>query len=79
MLKNIDRAYEIKYESVSKAEAINLFKTNEFKKDLINESNASQINLIKLGNDFVDLCEALDYKKMSIIKAIALTNVAGAY
>jgi threonyl-tRNA synthetase len=79
MLKNIDRAYEIKYELVSKTEAISLFKINEFKKELIKESNGNEIGLIKLGNDFIDLCEKLDYKKMSVIKAIALTNVAGAY
>jgi threonyl-tRNA synthetase len=79
MLKNIDRAYEIKYESISKPDAVNLFKANEFKKELIKESDNSQINLIKLGNDFVDLCEKLEYKKMSFIKAISLINVAGAY
>jgi threonyl-tRNA synthetase len=79
MTKNIDRAYEIKYESISKAEALKIFKNDSFRKELINDSKETTFCIARFGNDFVDMCPKLAFNKLSVIKAISLINVAGEY
>jgi threonyl-tRNA synthetase len=79
MKKNIDRAYEIKYEKLSKSEALNLFKNNKYKLELIESCEQNEIEIIKFGNDYIDLCEQLSITKLSVIKIIDLLNVSGVY
>jgi threonyl-tRNA synthetase len=79
MTKNIDRAYEIKYESISKAEALKLFKTNPFRNEIISDSKETSFCIARFGNDFLDMCPKLVFNKLSVIKAISLMNVAGEY
>jgi threonyl-tRNA synthetase len=79
MKKNIDRNYEIKYVTVSKPEALEIFKTNKFKTELINDSSASQVNLVYFGSDYVDICEQLSIAKLSAIKSFELLTVGGVY
>jgi threonyl-tRNA synthetase len=79
MRKNIDRAYEIKYEHVTKVEAEKLFANQPFKLELIGHHGKDQISIIRFGKDYVDLCEPLEINKLSDLKAIELLNVAGMY
>ena len=65
---------------VSKAEALQLFtdKGDEYKCELIQELQDGTITLYTNG-DFTDLCRGPHIPDTSIIKAIKLTSVAGAY
>jgi threonyl-tRNA synthetase len=67
-------------QEVSKQEAIDLFtkKGDEYKLELIEELEEGKISLYKTGN-FVDLCRGPHIPDTSIIKAVKLLNVAGAY
>ncbi|MDE6476697.1 MAG: hypothetical protein K2L48_00610 [Mycoplasmoidaceae bacterium] len=79
MQKNIDRAYEIKYELMSKNELLKVFANDKYKCELVNDSKDDSISVCKFGNDFIDLCENLGIEKLSNIKAIDLVNVSGYY
>lgn len=65
---------------VSKADAIAYFKEkdDEYKLELIDELEDGQITFYKQGN-FVDLCRGPHIPHTGLIKAIKLTNIAGAY
>ncbi|HUH19001.1 threonine--tRNA ligase [Albibacterium sp.] len=67
-------------ESVSKAEAETYFtnKGDEYKLDLIKDLEDGTITFYKQGN-FTDLCRGPHIPNTGFIKAIKLTNVAGAY
>jgi threonyl-tRNA synthetase len=78
MKKNIDRAYKISYEKISNGQALDIFKDDQFKLELINDRKG-KIDVVKFGEDFVDLCEQLSINKLSSIKKIELVNVAGVY
>ncbi|MDE7433964.1 MAG: hypothetical protein K2M43_02435 [Mycoplasmoidaceae bacterium] len=79
MEKNIDRAYELKFESMSKNDLLKYFEANPYKVQIINEMNQESIPVCKFGNDFIDICEDLKIQKLSVIKAIELLNVSGCY
>jgi threonyl-tRNA synthetase len=65
---------------VPKAEAIQYFseKGDEYKLDLLQGLNDGQITFYTQG-DFTDLCRGPHIPNTSLIKAIKLTSVAGAY
>ncbi len=65
---------------VSKAEALQYFKAkgDEYKLELIEELEDGEITFYQQGN-FVDLCRGPHITDTGKIKAIKLTNVAGAY
>lgn len=65
---------------VSKSEAINYFteKGDEYKLDLLKDLEDGTITFYTQGN-FTDLCRGPHIPNTSFIKAIKLTNVAGAY
>jgi len=65
---------------VSKAEALKYFteKGDEYKLELINDLQDGTITFYKQGN-FTDLCRGPHIPNTSFLKAIKLTNVAGAY
>jgi len=65
---------------VSKADALSYFKEkgDEYKIELIEELEDGQITFYKQGN-FTDLCKGPHLPKTSLIKAIKLTALAGAY
>lgn len=67
-------------ESVSKGEAEKYFtiKGDEYKLDLIKDLEDGTITFYKQGN-FTDLCRGPHIPNTGFIKAIKLTNVAGAY
>ena len=65
---------------VSKAEALKYFneKGDEYKVELINELEDGTITYYKCGN-FTDLCRGPHIPNTSVIKAVKLTSLAGAY
>lgn len=65
---------------VSKADAIKFFteKGDEYKLDLINELEDGTITFYQQGN-FTDLCRGPHIPNTSMIKAVKLMNIAGAY
>ncbi len=66
--------------AVSKAEALEYFteKGDEYKLDLIKDLEDGKITFYSQGN-FTDLCRGPHIPNTGFIKAIKLTNVAGAY
>jgi len=66
--------------SVSKADALAYFeeKGDEYKLDLIKDLEDGKITFYKQGN-FTDLCRGPHIPNTGFIKAVKLTNVAGAY
>src|SRR5450631_578192 len=66
--------------SVSKAEAIHFFqeKGDEYKLDLLQNLKDGEITFYTQG-DFTDLCRGPHIPDTSFIKALKLTNIAGAY
>ncbi|WDF69925.1 threonine--tRNA ligase [Sphingobacterium oryzagri] len=66
--------------SVSKADALAYFteKGDEYKLDLIKDLEDGKITFYTQGN-FTDLCRGPHIPNTGVIKAIKLTNVAGAY
>ena len=65
---------------VSKSDAVNYFsqKGDEYKLDLLNGLNDGEITFYTQGN-FTDLCRGPHIPNTGLIKAIKLTNIAGAY
>jgi threonyl-tRNA synthetase len=79
MKKNIDSNFLIKYVAVSQNEALNIFKNNKYKSELINDGKQNKVDLIYFGDQYVDLCEKNSIAKLSAIKAYELNNVGGVY
>ncbi len=67
---------------VSKKEALELFKDNEYKVELINElPDNEEISIYYLGDDFVDLCRGPHVENTKYLRSFAfkINKVAGAY
>lgn len=71
---------EFKRVDISKADALKYFteKGDEYKIELINDLTDGEITLYKSGT-FTDLCRGPHVPDTSIIKAVKLLNIAGAY
>jgi threonyl-tRNA synthetase len=67
-------------QEISKSEALSYFekKGDEYKVETIHELNEGEITFYKQGN-FVDLCRGPHIPATGLIKAVKLTNIAGAY
>jgi len=80
MLELAKRKEVFEREAVSKADALAYFeeKGDEYKLDLIKDLEDGKITFYTQG-DFTDLCRGPHIPNTSFIKAIKLTNVAGAY
>ena len=65
--------------NVSKAEALELFKDNEYKVELINELPEDEVISIYSQGDFVDLCHGPHIPSTGFIKHFKLETIAGAY
>ncbi|MDD7615759.1 MAG: threonine--tRNA ligase [bacterium] len=63
--------------NVSKEEALEIFKNDEYKKELINELEGN-ISIYKQG-EYVDLCRGPHVPSTGFIKYFHLDNIAGAY
>jgi threonyl-tRNA synthetase len=69
-----------KRKEISKADAVKYFteKGDEYKLDLLQNLNDGEITFYTQGN-FTDLCRGPHIPNTSFIKAMKLTNIAGAY
>jgi len=72
--------HDFKMRSVSKKDAINYYNniSNKYKIELINDLNDGEITFCDHSN-FTDLCKGGHIPNTGIIKAVKITNVAGAY
>lgn len=80
MIEMARKKSEFKREHVSKQEAIDFYKDkeNEYKIDLIEDLEDGNITFYTQG-EFTDLCRGPHIPDTGRIKAVKLTNVAGAY
>jgi len=72
--------HDFKMKSVSKKDAIKFYKklSNDYKIELIDELTDGEITFCNHSN-FTDLCKGGHIPNTGIIKAVKITNVAGAY
>ena len=70
--------HEFKMRAASKAEALELYKDNEYKTELIQNLEDGTITFCDHSN-FTDLCRGGHIPNTSIIKAVKILSVAGAY
>jgi len=80
-MTDISRArYDIVRSEISKQDALKLFaeKGEPYKQELISELEDGTITLYQQGN-FTDLCRGPHLPNTGYIKAVKLTNIAGAY
>ncbi len=70
--------HDFKMRSVTKAEALDLYKDNEYKTELINNLEDGTITFCD-HDTFTDLCRGGHIPNTGIIKAMKILNVAGAY
>ena len=78
MLENAKKKAEFKLYSISKAEALETYKDNEYKTELISNLNDGDITFCTHDN-FTDLCRGGHIPNTGIVKAAKILNVAGAY
>lgn len=69
---------EFKKEEISKEEAREIFKNQNYKLELINELPSEKVTIYKTG-DFIDLCAGPHLKNSAELKYFKLLSVAGAY
>ncbi len=82
MKEILNKGEVFKREEISKPEALNLFKNNTYKKELINElPENSVISVYYLGDDFVDLCKGPHVESARNLQnfAFKIHSVNGAY
>ncbi len=80
MIETARGKHEFKLREVSKADALSLYKSenNPFKVELIENLEDGDITFCD-HDDFTDLCRGGHVPNTSIIKAVKLTSIAGAY
>lgn len=80
MLKIANQSYPITREEVSYDRALELFKDNEYKIELIKEhSKKGEVLTIYRQGDFFDLCQGGHVENLNVLKNFKLTNISGAY
>jgi threonyl-tRNA synthetase len=72
------RKLPIVREEISKEDALELFKDNKYKIELINEYGDGQLTIYRQG-DFFDLCRGPHVPNTKILKNFKLTKVSGSY
>ncbi|WP_312311591.1 threonine--tRNA ligase [Empedobacter brevis] len=78
MLENAKKKAEFKLYSVSKSDALETYKDNEYKTELISNLQDGDITFCTHDN-FTDLCRGGHIPNTGIVKAAKILNVAGAY
>lgn len=79
MYSIVNRGQKFECKEVSKKEALEIFKDEPYKVELINDlPSTEKITTYKLGN-FIDLCRGPHLEDVSIIKSVKLLSIAGAY
>ncbi|MFH1505780.1 MAG: threonine--tRNA ligase [archaeon] len=78
MYKIVKENHKFKKKDISKAEAKKMFKHNPYKIELIEDLPGKTVTIYTSG-DFTDLCRGPHIDDTSVISAIKLKNLAGAY
>ncbi len=78
MKKIVDEDIKLERQEISKDEALELFKDNPYKKEIINELEDEKISIYRQGN-FADFCRGPHVLSTGKLKAFKLTKLAGAY
>ncbi|MDF9867252.1 threonyl-tRNA synthetase [Bacilli bacterium PM5-3] len=78
MNKIVSEAIEIERVVVSKQEALEIFKNDEYKVELIEGLDDQVITLYQQG-EFIDLCRGAHVENTKVIKNFKLLSLAGAY
>ena len=78
MLENAKKKSEFHLYAVSKDEALNEYKDNPFKTELIENLEDGEITFCR-HDDFTDLCRGGHLPDTSPVKAVKILNAAGAY
>lgn len=78
MHKLASKNEEIIHKVVDKTEALEIFKNDKYKQELINAIEDDKVNLYYQGN-YIDVCRGPHVLNTSKIKHFKLLNVAGAY
>ncbi|MFA9289631.1 MAG: threonine--tRNA ligase [Solirubrobacteraceae bacterium] len=78
MLENAKKKSAFNLYSINKNEALTYFKNNPFKTELIENLEDGTITFCK-HDDFIDLCKGGHLPNTSLIKAVKIMSVAGAY
>ena len=79
MKKLTSSGNEFKFKDVAKSEALELFKEDEYKIELIEGIDESEIITVYEQDNFLDLCSGPHVSKSNQIKHFKLLSVAGAY
>ena len=82
MQEIIKRDEDFVRKEISKSEALEMFKDNEYKCEIINELPSDEvISIYYLGNDFVDLCRGPHVENTKYFRGFAfkINRVSGAY
>ena len=79
MKKIISQNYPIVRREVSRAEALELFKHDPYKVELITDLPADEVITVYQQEDFTDLCRGIHVPSTGKIKVFKLLSLAGAY
>lgn len=81
MTEIILRGEDFVKEDVSKAKALELFKDQPYKLELINELEDGVISIYRTGNDFFDLCKGPHVENSKYLRSFSfkIARVSGAY
>lgn len=79
MKKIISQNYPIVRREVSRAEALELFKHDPYKVELITDLPADEVITVYQQEDFTDLCRGIHLPSTGKIKVFKLLSLAGAY
>ncbi|PIU29877.1 threonine--tRNA ligase [Candidatus Woesearchaeota archaeon CG07_land_8_20_14_0_80_44_23] len=78
MKKIVSENLKIEREEIPKKKALELFKGNPYKLEMIRELPEDKISIYKQG-EFFDLCRGPHVPSTGILKAVKITKIAGAY
>jgi threonyl-tRNA synthetase len=78
MKKIVSENLKIEREEIPKKKALELFKGNPYKLEMIRELSEDKISIYKQG-EFFDLCRGPHVPSTEILKAVKITKIAGAY
>ncbi|MGF3067134.1 threonine--tRNA ligase [Facklamia sp. P12950] len=79
MKKIISANYPIERRVVSRQEALEIFKDDPYKQELINDLPEDEIITVYTQEDFTDLCRGIHVPSTGKIKTFKLLSLAGAY
>lgn len=79
MVEHANKAESVERKEVSKKEALEEFKNDKFKSELINELPEGETITIYSQGNYSDLCRGPHVPKTSYIKHFKLLSIAGAY